>query len=137
MKRLKPLLTKTGIVGAFVLFTFGLGTMEGAAQQMADMPYDLHYIDMTIIHHQDGIEMAQIAQTRAVNTKIKAFAAKTAADQQKDIEELQPHRNHLYAESRGGLGTALLEKRGDDWGIVHWHSSAPRRAPAPTATPKT
>ena len=97
MKRLKPLLTKAGIVAALVLFTFGLGTMEGAAQQMADMPYDLHYIDMTVMHHQDGIEMAQIAQTRAVNTKIKAFAAKTAADQQKDIEELQAHRNHWYA----------------------------------------
>jgi ketosteroid isomerase-like protein len=34
-----------------------------------------------------------------------------------------------------GLGTAVLEKRGDRWLIVHWHSSAPRRAPA-TATPK-
>ena len=54
MKRLKPLLTKAAIVAAFVLFTFGLGTIEGVAQQMADMPYDLHYIDMTIMHHQDG-----------------------------------------------------------------------------------
>ena len=35
-----------------------------------------------------------------------------------------------------GLGTAVLEKRGDDWRIVHWHSSAPRRAPAPAPTPK-
>ena len=34
-----------------------------------------------------------------------------------------------------GLGTAILEKRGDDWRIVHWHSSAPRRAPAPAPTP--
>ena len=35
-----------------------------------------------------------------------------------------------------GLGTAVLEKRGDDWRIVHWHSSAPRRAPAaPAAKP--
>jgi ketosteroid isomerase-like protein len=34
-----------------------------------------------------------------------------------------------------GLGTAVLEKRGKDWRIVHWHSSAPRRAPAPAATP--
>jgi len=32
-----------------------------------------------------------------------------------------------------GLGTAVLEKRGDDWRIVHWHSSAPRRAPAAPA----
>lgn len=31
----------------------------------------------------------------------------------------------------GGLGTAILEKRGGRWQIVHWHSSAPRRAPSP------
>lgn len=35
----------------------------------------------------------------------------------------------------GGLGTAVLEKRGQDWRIVHWHSSAPRRAPTPSPTP--
>jgi hypothetical protein len=34
-----------------------------------------------------------------------------------------------------GLGTAVLEKRGNDWKIVHWHTSARRRSPAaqPTA----
>jgi len=31
----------------------------------------------------------------------------------------------------GGLGTAVLEKRNGQWRIVHWHSSAPRRQPAP------
>ena len=35
----------------------------------------------------------------------------------------------------GGLGTAVLEKRVGKWRIVHWHSSAPRRAPAPAASP--
>ena len=35
----------------------------------------------------------------------------------------------------GGLGTAVLEKRGQKWQIVHWHTSAPRRAAAPAATP--
>ena len=35
----------------------------------------------------------------------------------------------------GGLGTAILEKRSDGWRIVHWHSSAPRRAPAASASP--
>lgn len=67
------------------------------AQQMGDMPYDLHFIDMMIMHHQEGIEMAQMAQTKAVGAKVKAFASKTAADQQKDIEALQAHRNHWYA----------------------------------------
>lgn len=33
-----------------------------------------------------------------------------------------------------GLGTAVLEKRGNDWKIVHWHTSAPRRAPAQPAS---
>lgn len=36
----------------------------------------------------------------------------------------------------GGLGTAILEKRNDGWRIVHWHSSAPRRAPSNPAPPK-
>ena len=36
----------------------------------------------------------------------------------------------------GGLGTAVLEQRDGKWRIVHWHSSAPRRSPAPAASPK-
>ncbi len=35
----------------------------------------------------------------------------------------------------GGLGTAVLEQRDSQWRIVHWHSSAPRRAPAPAVQP--
>jgi ketosteroid isomerase-like protein len=35
-----------------------------------------------------------------------------------------------------GLGTAVLEKREGKWRIVHWHSSAPRRAPSNPAPPK-
>jgi ketosteroid isomerase-like protein len=34
-----------------------------------------------------------------------------------------------------GLGTAVLERRGQEWRIVHWHTSAPRRAPSPAQTP--
>jgi ketosteroid isomerase-like protein len=30
-----------------------------------------------------------------------------------------------------GLGTAVLEKRNGGWKIVHWHTSAPRKPPAP------
>ena len=35
----------------------------------------------------------------------------------------------------GGLGTAVLQKQGGKWRIVHWHSSAPRQRPSPTPTP--
>lgn len=30
----------------------------------------------------------------------------------------------------GGVGTAVLEKIGTEWRIVHWHTSSPRRPPA-------
>ena len=36
----------------------------------------------------------------------------------------------------GGLGTAVLERRDRRWQIVHWHTSAPRRAPSPSPTPR-
>ncbi|MGI8468232.1 MAG: nuclear transport factor 2 family protein [Pyrinomonadaceae bacterium] len=38
-----------------------------------------------------------------------------------------------------GLGTAVLEKNKGQWQIVHWHSSAPRRAasPSPQPSPKS
>ena len=34
------------------------------------------------------------------------------------------------------LATAVLEKRDGRWLIVHWHSSSPRRAPAPNPEKK-
>ena len=34
-----------------------------------------------------------------------------------------------------GLATAVLEKSGGKWRIVHWHSSAQRRQPSPTSAP--
>ena len=64
--------------------------------QSGDMPYDLHFIDMMMMHHQQGIEMARLAEGKAQNARVKAFAAKTAADQEKDIQKLQWHRDNHY-----------------------------------------
>ena len=80
---------------AFIVTSASKGTVY--AQQMGDMPYDLHYIDMMIMHHEEGIEMAQLAVSKATSAGVKAFAEKTAADQQKDIDELQRYRNQWYA----------------------------------------
>ena len=52
------------------------------------------------------------------NTAWATFKYALAAD----LEE-----RHVEA---AGLGTAVLEKRGADWKIVHWHTSAPRSKPA-------
>lgn len=81
------------IIVSFAIFS----NIRVSARQMGDMPYDLHFIDMMIMHHQEGIEMAQMAETKAQSAAVKAFAQKTVAEQQKDIEELQAHRSHWYA----------------------------------------
>jgi uncharacterized protein (DUF305 family) len=83
------------VASAFIVFA--AGNQKLAAQQSAHMPYDLHFIDMMVIHHQEGIEMAQLAETKASKAAVKAFATKTGAEQQKDIEELQRYRNQWYA----------------------------------------
>lgn len=88
------ILMKTLVVG---LLAFTSVLTAGRTQQMQDMPFDLHFIDMMIMHHQEGVEMAELAQTKAQSAKVKAFATKTATDQKKEIEELQAHRNHWYA----------------------------------------
>ena len=66
--------------------------------QTADMPHDLHYIDMTIMHHEQGVEMARLAQEKGADARVKAFAKKTADDQQRDIAVLRGHRQHWYSD---------------------------------------
>lgn len=96
----------TKVVRGGVAFVFLLAAVvvAGAQQEhdmggmrMGDAPYDLHFIDMMMMHHQQGIEMARLAQEKGQSAKVKAFAAKTAADQQKDIEELRGDRERWYA----------------------------------------
>ena len=65
--------------------------------QTAGMPYDLHYIDMTIMHHEQGVEMARLAQQKGADARVKAFAKKTADDQQRNIGVLRGHRQHWYS----------------------------------------
>ena len=101
-------LTLAGLVVALAIIVMTTGNRTGSAQQMGEMPYDLHFIDMTIMHHQEGIEMAQLAATRAASARVKAFAEKTAADQQRDVEELQAHRNLWYA-GRPLMDQAMME----------------------------
>lgn len=47
-----------------------------------------------------------------------------------------PENGKMRHVDGGGLGTAVLENRAGQWRIVHWHSSAPRRAPSNPTTPK-
>ncbi len=77
-------------------------------------------------------EMAEMKNTKYALTDMKVRTSGTTAwatfkyTISADIKEKGKDRHVDGA----GLGTAVLEKRGDRWVIVHWHSSAPRRKPA-------
>ena len=74
-----------------------VATAESNLQKMADTSYDLHFIDMMIVHHQEVVEMIQMVDTRSKNARLKTFAQKLGAAQPTDMDELQRYRNQWYA----------------------------------------
>jgi ketosteroid isomerase-like protein len=79
-------------------------------------------------------EMKEIKNTKYASSDVKIkIDGKTAWATFKYTISGDANGKHFDG---GGLGTAILEKRGGRWLIVHWHSSAPRRAPSPSPTPK-
>lgn len=84
--------------------------------------------------HHLGPEMKEMKNTKYTLSDIRVkVSGNTAWATFKYAISADMGTRHIEG---GGLGTAVLEKRGDDWRIVHWHSSAPRRPPAPAPTPK-
>jgi ketosteroid isomerase-like protein len=76
-------------------------------------------------------EMKEFSNTKylILEPKIKV-ASKTAWATFKYTISGDSNGRHFES---AGLGTAVLEKRKGNWVIVHWHTSAPRRAPAAPA----
>jgi len=68
-----------------------------SSSQMDAMPYDLHFIDMMVMHHRQGTAMARLAERKGSTAALRAFAKKTADDQEKELLELRKHRDHWYA----------------------------------------
>jgi len=88
------------ILGALVVMAVsGAQTyaQNSAESKMAAMPYDLHFIDMMIMHHREGTATARLAERKGSTAALKAFAKRTADDQEKELFELKKHRDHWYA----------------------------------------
>ena len=73
------------------------GHDQKAGKPAADSQYDLQFLDSMTMHHQHGLEMAKMAQEKASHAELKAFAQKTAADQQKEIDQMKRWREEWYA----------------------------------------
>ncbi|MGH9930988.1 MAG: nuclear transport factor 2 family protein [Pyrinomonadaceae bacterium] len=83
--------------------------------------------------HHLGPEMKEMKNTKYTLSDIKVkVSGNTAWATFKYTISADIGTRHVDG---AGLGTAVLEKRGQDWRIVHWHSSAPRRTPAAAPSP--
>lgn len=70
---------------------------QNPGSSQMSMPYDLHFIDMMLGHHRQGIAMARVAERKGTTPALRAFAKKTADEQEKELLELKKHRDHWYA----------------------------------------
>lgn len=64
--------------------------------QMAGVEFDRMYIDMMIPHHASIIAMAQAAQDRLTDERLREIASAIVATQQPEIAELRGHRERFY-----------------------------------------
>ena len=62
-----------------------------------DMSPGLHFVDMMMMHHQQGIEMARLAEEKSPNADVKSFSRKTIDAQGKDLKQLQFLRDTHYS----------------------------------------
>lgn len=79
---------------------------EAAAPHAATMPAgvqnDAQYIDMMMMHHGMGIEMAQIAADKAQRADVKALANKIITVQQEEKKELEGYKPGAKSSATGG-----------------------------------
>lgn len=59
---------------------------------VAQSEQDRKFADAMIMHHQDGIKMAQMAIEKALNAELRSMARKMIDDQQSEIQRMQSLR---------------------------------------------
>lgn len=70
---------------------------EGASAATAAQPgYDLRFIDSMRAHHDQGIQMAQMAVEKATSAEVRQMAQKMIADQQQDEAQMRGWRDQWY-----------------------------------------
>lgn len=72
-------------------------TAGGSADAAAQAAYDLRFIDSMTAHHEHGIEMSQMAVSKAGSAEVREIAQKMVDDQRRDTEELSSWRERWFS----------------------------------------
>ncbi len=84
---------------------------SGNPQQPRSVQVDQHFIEMMIPHHQDAIDMADLALSRAKRPEVKQLAEAIKKDQTREIQEMRTWYEQWY-------GKAVPEYSMTDMGMM-------------------
>jgi uncharacterized protein (DUF305 family) len=78
----------------------------------ADAPYDLQFLDTMTAHHQQAVEMAEMAVDRAARPELKEMARRMMAAQRAEIAQMQGWREQWYAGSPQAVNHEMMRAGG-------------------------
>lgn len=58
-------------------------------------PYDAQFLDTMVKHHQEALDMSQMALDKAQSAEVKSLAQRIIDDQKKEIDELKTMRERV------------------------------------------
>lgn len=61
--------------------------------------FDLRFLDMTAMHHERGVKMAELAEDKAENPELKNKAKEIAKRQREELEQIDQLRSRLYPDA--------------------------------------
>lgn len=93
--------------------------MTESLKKLKGDEFDHKFVGHMIEHHQQGIEMSNLALQRAQRSEIKQFAQKTADMQQKDIGELKGLLGEHQATDAKHVSTTTGISRADETKGAH------------------
>jgi uncharacterized protein (DUF305 family) len=111
------------LVGAAMLPAFANDPMTESLRGLRGEEFDKKFLSHMIDHHQQGVEMAQLAQHHAQSSGVKRFAAKTAQSQQKDIEEMKRMKGDKSSHHASGSDQKSRVEKTRQTGSSHASSS--------------
>jgi uncharacterized protein (DUF305 family) len=83
---------------------------------------DQHFIEMMIPHHQDAVEMANLALTRAKHPEIKTLAVAIKRDQTREIQQMRGWYKAWYGKEVSATammnGSGMMGNQGTGQGMM-------------------
>jgi len=76
----------------------GMGMMMDPQELANKEPFDRAFIDAMIPHHQSAIEMAEVANEKSKNPRMKELAQNITSAQKREIEQMKGWRREWYPE---------------------------------------